>query len=100
MARLLAVFEERGYCLKAEVTDVAEDGAAAGSGGGGGGRFTVRLTGPANLWGLGALASQGAAVANTHDAMAVDAYLRASGRRGGREIELTDTGYVERWVVA
>ncbi|GBF90150.1 hypothetical protein Rsub_03283 [Raphidocelis subcapitata] len=105
------IFADRGYCLSAEVTaapapaggdgeggEGGEAGAASSSGGGGG-SFEVRVTGPANLWGLGALASQAALVANAHDAMAVAAYLRASGRGSSRELELSDTGYTETWTV-
>jgi hypothetical protein len=97
---VLGVFEAKGYCLKAEVSDVEEaPGSGGGGGGGGGGAFTVSVNGPATLWGLTALAGQRALVANTHDAMAVAAYLRASGRRAARELELSDTGYIERWTV-
>ncbi|KAI8463524.1 MAG: hypothetical protein J3K34DRAFT_389034 [Monoraphidium minutum] len=91
---ILGIFKGRGYCLDAAVSEVEE-----AAGGGGGGRFVVRVTGPATLWGLTALAGQRALVANTHDAMAVAAYLRASGRASSRELELTDTGYLERWEV-
>jgi hypothetical protein len=89
---LLAIFEEKGYALKAEVSDVSEAP-------GGGGSFTVAVNGPATLWGLTALAGQRALVANTHDAMAVAAYLRASGRAPARELEFSDAGYIERWTV-
>jgi hypothetical protein len=91
---ILGIFEDKGYCLKAEVTDVAEEGD------GGALTFAVRVRGPATLWGLTALAGQRALIANTHDAMAVAAYLRASGRAAERELELSDTGYVEYWRVA
>jgi len=93
LRRILQIFEEKGYCLKAELSEVE------GEGEGGGGSFTVRITGPATLWGLTALAAQRALIANTHDAMAVAAYLRAGGRAAERELELSDTGYAERWRV-
>lgn len=116
--RLLQIFEEKGYCLKAEISDVVAGGdggddlggglssgggsGSSGSGGGGsggGGTFTVTINGPATLWGLRALATQNAAIANAHDALALAAYFEASGRACERELELTDTGYVERWRV-
>lgn len=90
---ILEIFKGRGYCLDFEISEVEEPP-------GGDLSFEVRVAGPATLWGLGALASQRALIANTHDAMAVAAYLRASGRASARELELTDTGYVERWTVA
>jgi hypothetical protein len=85
---ILSIFVGRGYCLSADVTPAP-----------GGGGVEVRVTGPATLWGLSALASQRAPLATAHDAMAVAAYLRASGRGSSREVELSDTGYTERWTV-
>lgn len=42
--QILDVFVQRGFALKAEVGEKVVDGK-------GGGSFTVRVEGPANLWG-------------------------------------------------
>lgn len=117
VTRILDIFKDRGYCLDYELSkggadlDLDDAFTTRSSGGSGSrsssssgdpvkpGAFTVKITGPATLWGLGALASQRALIANTHDVMAVAAYLRASGRSSTRQLELTDAGYVERWQV-
>jgi hypothetical protein len=91
---ILEIFKAQGYCLDFELSE-----GASSTSGGSGVEFTVQIVGPATLWGLGALASQRALIANTHDAMAVAAYLRASGRSSSRELELTNSGYLERWEV-
>ncbi|KAF8072881.1 hypothetical protein HT031_000541 [Scenedesmus sp. PABB004] len=92
---LLDVMVGRGYALRAEVGDVAP-----APGGGPGGGFTVRVTGPCNLWSMAALGARRALVTNAYDVMAVDAWLHASGRAGAFELQLTESGLEERWTVA
>ena len=81
------VFKRQGYALRAEVS-------ATGPGG-----FTVSLTGPCNLWALRALGSRGAAVVNAYDVLALDSWLRASGRSAAVELELTESGVNETWTL-
>ncbi|KAF8072882.1 iolC [Scenedesmus sp. PABB004] len=92
---LLDVMVGRGYALRAEVGDVAP-----APGGGPGGGFTVRVTGPCNLWSMAALGARRALVTNAYDVMAVDAWLHASGRAGAFELQLTESGLEERWTAA
>jgi hypothetical protein len=84
---LLRGMADAGYALRAEVS-------ATGPGG-----FTVSLTGPCNLWALRALGSRGAAVVNAYDVLALDSWLRASGRSAAVELELTESGVNETWTL-
>eukprot|EP00775_Hariotina_reticulata_P013762 gene13762-13881_t len=91
--QLLGVMVDNGFALKAQVTDVQQ------SSSGSGGRFRVSVQGPCNLFSLHALGTRRALVMNTYDVFVIDAYLRASGRQGRVELELTDAGLDQEWVV-
>lgn len=93
---LLDVMVAQGYALNAAVTDVVEQPRSSG----GSGSFRISIQGPCNLWGLRALGARRSLVINAYSAMVVDAFLRASGRPGVVEVELTDAGVEERWRVA
>jgi hypothetical protein len=92
VAALLAVFEAQGFAIRAGVS-------GAQPGGGGGGQFTVQLEGPATLWSLQSLASRRSSVYPAYDALAISAFLRASGREARCELQWTDTVVTERWSV-
>ncbi|EFN55426.1 hypothetical protein CHLNCDRAFT_134590 [Chlorella variabilis] len=89
--RLLDIFVAKGFALKATLTPHTS------SGGGGGGGFTVRLDGPANLWSLQALAARRSSVYQQHDAAAVAAFLRASGRSSSCRLAWSDTAVTQEW---
>ncbi|KAK9839251.1 hypothetical protein WJX81_004341 [Elliptochloris bilobata] len=99
---LLRIFASRGYALDARVSDVAparscasveRHGACPSAG-----TFSVRLEGPATLWGMGALASR-RAMLNAYDAMVTEAFLRRSGCSASYELRRTDTAIEQRWVL-
>ncbi|KAF6266753.1 hypothetical protein COO60DRAFT_12124 [Scenedesmus sp. NREL 46B-D3] len=94
--QLLSIMVDKGYALKAEVKGVTSSGSSSR----GGGSFSVSIQGSCNLWGVNALAARQSLVVNVHDAMVIDAYLRASGRQAGYELRLTEAGLEEDWVVA
>ncbi|KAG2489679.1 hypothetical protein HYH03_011788 [Edaphochlamys debaryana] len=85
--KLMDVMVENGYALKAEVADVDEASRS----------FVVRLLGPANLWGETSLNFRRSPVVNCYDVMAVDAYLRASGRAGTFELTPNPSGCEVAW---
>ncbi|KAL3147223.1 hypothetical protein ABBQ32_002719 [Trebouxia sp. C0010 RCD-2024] len=91
--KLLDVFVDRGFAIKAQVT---ADTTAAGKSSGGG-SFSVRLEGPANLWGVGALQSRQAMMVDAVDAMTVQAYLRASGFTSEYSLQRSSTAIEQRW---
>ncbi|GFR46801.1 hypothetical protein Agub_g8433, partial [Astrephomene gubernaculifera] len=80
--QLLDIMADNGYALKAQVYDVNEDEHS----------FRVKMTGPANLWGLTSLNHRRSAVLNAYDVMALDALLRASGRSPAFELSTGPTG--------
>ncbi|KAL4428540.1 hypothetical protein ABPG75_002629 [Micractinium tetrahymenae] len=86
---VLDIFAARGYALKTSITPS----------GGSEGRltFTVRQEGPANLWSLQALAARRSSVYSQHDAAAVAAFLRASGRSAICRLSWTDTAVTQQW---
>lgn len=96
MQQLLAIMVDKGYALKAEVSDVRpgsrSDSSSSGS-------FTVSVVGSCNLWGMNALSARQSLVVNAFDVMVTDAYLRASGRQGRYALQLTDSGLQESWVM-
>ncbi|WIA29070.1 hypothetical protein OEZ86_011581 [Tetradesmus obliquus] len=92
--QLLSIMVDKGYALRAEVADVASSSSSSG------GSFSVSIQGSCNLWGINALAARQSLVVNVHDAMVIDAYLRASGRQATYELQLTEAGLEEAWVVA
>lgn len=98
--RIVDVFVERGFALKAEVVDRVVDAQQGGS-------FAVRVEGPANLWGrwrwllvtatlchtgIGALVARRSLVINTYVDYAIDGYLRACGRTPAYRSTRTDVG--------
>ncbi|KXZ54425.1 hypothetical protein GPECTOR_5g79 [Gonium pectorale] len=85
--RLLDVMVDNGYALKAEVYDVNEAERS----------FRVKVTGPANLWGLTSLRHRRSLVVNAYDSMAIDAFLRASGRSARFELSTSGSGLEEEW---
>ncbi|KAK9807874.1 hypothetical protein WJX72_011848 [[Myrmecia] bisecta] len=89
--QLMNVFVDRGFALKAQVRPTDSTGACS--------TFKVRLDGPANLWGLGALTSQRALLTNAYDALAVEAFLRASGRNAVYSSRRTDTAVEQTWTL-
>ncbi|KAL0035664.1 hypothetical protein WJX79_006735 [Trebouxia sp. C0005] len=91
--KLLSVFVDRGFAIKAQVT--AENTAANKLNGGG--AFTVRMEAPANLWGVGALQSRQALMVDAVDAMTVQAYLRASGFASDYTLQRSSTAIEQRW---
>jgi hypothetical protein len=92
--QLLSIMVDKGYALKAAVSDVAPSSSSSSSG-----SFSVSIQGSCNLWGINALAARQSLVVNVHDAMVIDAYLRASGRQSRYELRLTDAGLEQDWVV-
>lgn len=127
--QILAIYESKGYALKATLTPGNTNGSGA--------TFTVKLEGPANLWslqvGLGAactlrleaaaagllhaaqlhtmldaphahpaqaLAARRSTVYSQHDAAAVAAFLRASGRSSSCRLAWSDTAVVQQWTLA
>ncbi|GLC41889.1 hypothetical protein PLESTB_001043800 [Pleodorina starrii] len=86
---LLDVMVNNGYALKAEVYDV-DDAEQS---------FKVKITGPANLWGLTNLNFRRSLVLNAYDCMAVDALLRASGRSASFELSTSPSGVDVQWVL-
>ena len=99
---LLRVFVDQGFAIAASVRDVRPASAAdlgGGSGAAGGVAFTVRLEGPANLWALRARGARRRGVCNAYDALAVGAFLGASGRAWRYSLEVGETAVEERWVV-
>jgi hypothetical protein len=97
--QLLSIMVDKGYALRATVTDVAASSSSSSSSSSGG-SFSVSIQGSCNLWGINALAARQSLVVNVHDAMVIDAYLRASGRQAQYELRLTEAGLEEDWVVA
>lgn len=91
--QLLSIMADKGYALKASVANVKSNSSGSG------GSFTVSLQGPCNLWGMSALGARRSLVVNTFDVMAIDAYLRASGKQGRFSLQLTDAGLEEQWTV-
>lgn len=93
--QLLSIMVDKGYALKAAVSEVRpSDGSEAT------GSFTVTLQGPCNLWGMSALGARRSLVVNAFDVMAIDAYLRASARQGRFSLQLTESGLREQWTIA
>jgi hypothetical protein len=91
--QLLDIMVANGFALKAQVTEVQQYNSGAG------GRFRVSVQGPCNLFSLQALGARRALVMNAYDVFVIDAYLRASGRRGSVELQLTDAGLDQEWLV-
>lgn len=85
-----------GFALSAAVTPLA---AAAGPSGQGLVRFKVRVEGPANLWGVRALASRRAAVLNDFEAMAIQGLLQASQLVATYRSKYSDTYAEHVWTV-
>jgi hypothetical protein len=90
--KILGIMVDKGYAIKASVTDVPGVGGSLGG-------FKVSIKGPANLWGLSALGARAASVANAFDIMAVSAWLRASGIDAEYDLDLTETGVEEEWTL-
>jgi hypothetical protein len=99
--QLLSIMVDKGYALRATVTDVASSSGSgsSSSSSSSGGSFSVSIQGSCNLWGINALAARQSLVVNVHDAMVIDAYLRASGRQSQYELRLTEAGLEQDWVV-
>lgn len=92
--RLLACLVLRGgFALSATVTPMAVETAQGLA------RFKVRVEGPANLWGVRALASRRAAVLNDFDAMAIQGLLSASQLAATYRSKYTDTYSEHLWMV-
>lgn len=90
VTQLLDVFVNGGYALSAEVRDVDS----------GTGTFTVSLNGPATLWALQGMAARQGTLYPAHDALAIAALLRASGRRRVEcKLAWTDTTVTEKWTI-
>jgi hypothetical protein len=87
---LLAIFVANGYALSAVLGEVREEAEVCS--------FKVRLEGPANLWSLQALYSR-QSLLSAFDAMAFEAYLRASGWSGSYQLSWSDTAVTEVWSV-
>ena len=98
MQQVLDVFMAQGYALKATLTPGSSDTGGSGSSGGSL-SFTVRLEGPANLWGLQGLAARRSSIYNQHDALAVGAFLRASGRGSTCRLAWNDTAVTQQWTL-
>ncbi|GAB4822963.1 hypothetical protein N2152v2_010009 [Parachlorella kessleri] len=92
--QVLDIFTGQGFAINTTLSSVTP--AASGRGG----SFSVKMEGPANLWSLQSLASRRSLVYNAYDALAVAAYLRASGRTPTYKLAWTDTAITERWTVA
>jgi hypothetical protein len=101
--QLLDCMVAKGYAINAAVTDVqpsSSGGADGGSDGSSrGGSFTVTVNGACNLWSMGALRSRNSRLINAYDVMVIDAWLRAGSRSARHELELFQSGLVERWSV-
>ncbi|EFJ45566.1 hypothetical protein VOLCADRAFT_94019 [Volvox carteri f. nagariensis] len=88
--KLLDIMVDNGYALKAMVYDVNDAEQS----------FKVKITGPANLWGLTSLAYRRAAVLNVYDCMAIQGLLRASGLSADFDLSTSSSGIEERWVLS
>jgi len=91
---ILKVFQERGYCLKAAVTDVRPGEKGRG------GTFHIRVEGPATLWGLQRLESRLSVVYHSFHSLAIAAFLRASGYEVSYSQKVSDTGTDEEWLLS
>jgi len=99
---LLAVFVGRGYALSADVTEAGgggEDGGGAAAAAAGGLSLRVSVQGAATQWGAAALASRRSKLLTLHEAMALDAWLRAGGawRASAVEAEFSDASRATTW---
>lgn len=100
---ILNIFVQNGYALKAKVSSVTE-GCSEGSceyhgASGARGSFQIKLDGPANLWGMAALANQGSNLHTAYSALAVDGYLRASGVEAHYTVDHTPTAVTHNWTL-
>jgi hypothetical protein len=86
---LLAVFVDNGYAISARVEGIKSRGS--------GGAFSIRLQGPATLWALQALTSRRSAVHNCYEAMALEAFFRASRREAKYTVSWSPSEIVTHW---
>ena len=89
---LLQSFVANGFAIKARITDVAPADQ-------GGAKWTVRVEGGANLWGMQALQARRALLADAFDSFAVLGFLDASGFDGTFKLEVNDTFVEQSWTV-
>ena len=94
--QVLDIFMSQGYALKATLTPGSSSSSSSEAGSL---SFTVRLEGPANLWGLQGLAARRSSIYNQHDALAVGAFLRASGRGSTCRLSWNDTAVTQQWTL-
>ena len=87
---LLDVMLNAGYALKSTVSRSETDDGQS---------FEVSITGPATLWGITALQYQRSPVSNAYDALAIGAFLRASGFQPSCDLTLNEIGWVEKWTL-
>lgn len=92
--QLLDAMVAKGYAISAVVSEVQASSSSTGSG-----SFTVTVNGPCNLWALSALKARNSKVINAYDVMVTAAWLRAGGLSATREVELFDSGLIQRWTV-
>ena len=101
--QLLDAMVAKGYAISATVSDIQEpstDGSSSRSSSGAtGGSFAVTVNGPCNLWALSALKARNSKVINAYDVMIIAAWLRAGSLSATREVELQESGLVERWTI-
>ena len=103
VSRLLAALTLAGYSLNFRATPGGPDRSSSGGSSSGSGRaplvLTIRIEGPATLWGMQALAARRAPLITSHDALAVGAWLRASGRSAVCTLSWTDAAVSQVWEV-
>lgn len=101
---IMTIFVQNGYAIKAKVSNVSEscsEGSCEYHGAHGSkGSFQIRLDGPANLWGMAALSSQGSPLHTAFSALAIDGYLRASGVKAQYTLNRTSTTVTHSWNLA
>lgn len=91
--KLVQVFVDKGYALKASVEPVQFSPNSTG------GKLRVKLEGSATQWGLRALASRRALLVNDFTGLAVGAYLRACGFSAYEKIRYSDTSTEQLWTI-
>lgn len=98
--QLLDIFVEKGYCIKAELSNPTTiPSSSSATPGGVGYSFTVNVQGPASLWSLQGLASKRSSILNAYDALVMAAYLRASGWSPSCELGWDGSIVTEKWTV-
>jgi hypothetical protein len=91
--KLLDIFVSNGFAISAQVGNVMSTKA-------GGGSWTVRVEGPANLWGVATLQFRRALVADAFDALAVVAFLDSAGYNASFEISTDSTSLQQAWTIS